>query len=102
MKIAVSSIICAVTASSICHAAPPPEILVPGTQLFTESITSTADGSIIIGTMGPGAIYRAKPRAAAAEAWIKAGTDGLVNVLGVFADEKAGTLWACSFTDGPK
>ncbi len=83
----------AMSASVVSHAAtPPPEILVPGTKLYTESITSTADRTVIIGAMGPGAIFRAQPGAASAEVWIKPKTDGLSNVLGVFADEKSSTL----------
>jgi hypothetical protein len=102
MKTAALLILGAATSGSLSHAAPPPEIVVPGTKLFIESITSTADGSVIIGAMTPGAIYRTKPGAATATLWIKPGTDGLANVLGVFADEKANTLWACSFTNVPK
>ena len=102
MKIAALHGALAVGMGSLAYAAPPSEILIPGENLFTESITSTADGSIIVGTMGPGAIYRAKPGAATAEVWIRPRTGGLANVLGVFSDDKSNTLWACSFTDAPK
>ena len=46
-------------------------------------------------------IFRVKPGAATAEAWIQPGTEGLANVFGVFADEKSNTLWACSSVLGP-
>lgn len=102
MKFAASILLCAIAAVSFAHGAQPSQIIVPGTMLYTESITSTADGSVIIGAMGPGAIFRARPGATTAEMWIKPGTDGLASVLGVFADEKAKTLWACSFTQAPE
>lgn len=90
-------------AGSLAAAAPRvvPEILIPGTNLATESLTSTADGTVIIGSMNNGVIFRAPPGAASAEPWIQRQPAGLVNVLGVYADEASNTLWACSFTDGP-
>jgi sugar lactone lactonase YvrE len=63
--------------------------------VFPESITSTADGTLIAGSIGTGQIYRAAPGAATAESWIAAVTDGPTAVLGVYADEANGTLWAC-------
>ncbi len=102
MKIAALCGAFAVAAGTLAFAAAPAEILIPGANLYTESITSAADGSIIVGTMGPGAIYRAKPGAGTAEVWIKPGTGGMASVLGVLADDKANTLWVCSFTDGPE
>lgn len=95
-------LIALLAAAAAADAAPPAEILVPGTELYTESITSTADGTVIIGAMGPGAIFRAAPGAGTARPWIAPGTDGLASVFGVLADERAGTLWACSFTDAPE
>lgn len=64
-------------------------------NVFPESITSTSDGALIVGSIGTGEIYRAAPGAAKTEAWIPAQTDGPTAVLGVFADEANGTLWAC-------
>ena len=72
------------------------EIVLPADRLFPESITSTADGTLIIGSLGHGNISRIAPGKTKAEEWIKAGTGGLNNVLGVFADEKGKTLWVCS------
>src|SRR5690348_9509232 len=78
-------------------AAPPAEIVIPGKRLWTESLTSTRDGSVSVATMGTGEIFRAKPGAATAELWIKPAKTGPVNLLGVYADDESGTLWACSF-----
>ena len=77
-------------------ATPPAEILIPGERVFPESLTSTADGTVIIGSIGAKTIFRAKPGSASAEAWIQPGTDGMNAIFGVFADEKSGTLYACS------
>ena len=72
------------------------EITLPGTRIFPESITSTADGALIIGSLGHGNILRVAPGKTTAEEWIKAGTGGLNGVLGVYADEKNKLLWVCS------
>jgi sugar lactone lactonase YvrE len=92
-----------VAAGSMAAAAatPPDTINIPGEKIFPESLTSTSDGSIIIGSIAQKQIYRAKPGASTAEVWIAPGTEGLNNVLGVFADNKAGTLYVCSNVLGP-
>lgn len=79
----------------------PETITIPGEKVFPESLTSTTDGSVIIGSIGQKQIYKAKPGAASAQVWIPAGTDGLNNLLGVFADNKSNTLYACSNVIGP-
>jgi sugar lactone lactonase YvrE len=63
--------------------------------VFPESLTSTADGTLIVGSIGTGQIYRAAPGATTAVSWIAAVTDGPTAVLGVYADEANTTLWAC-------
>jgi sugar lactone lactonase YvrE len=72
------------------------EITLPGTLVYPESITSTSDGTLIVGSLGHGNVLRIAPGSAEAEEWIKPGTGGLNGVLGVFADEKGKTLWVCS------
>jgi sugar lactone lactonase YvrE len=72
------------------------EITLPGTRVFPESITSTPDGTLIVGSLGHGNVMRIAPGSTMAEEWIKAGTGGLNQVLGVYADEKGKTLWVCS------
>lgn len=84
-----------ITASS--YAAPPvTEITLPGTRIFPESITSTADGTLFVGSLGHGNVSRIAPGTATVEEWIKPGTGGLNQILGVYADEKGKTLWVCS------
>jgi sugar lactone lactonase YvrE len=79
-------------------AAAPAEIVIPGERLSTESLTSTRDGTVYVGSVGTGQIFRARPDAAVAEPFILPKTNGIGLVFGVFADEKANVLWACSGT----
>jgi len=78
------------------YAAPITEITLPGTRIFPESITSLSDGTLIIGSLGHGNVSRIAPRTTTVEEWIKPGTGGLNQILGVYADEKGKTLWVCS------
>jgi sugar lactone lactonase YvrE len=80
--------------------ASPAEIVIPGERLITESLTSTSDGSVIIGSVLGQTIFKAAPGSGTAEAWIQPGTNGMAGVFGVFADEASGTLWACSGSFG--
>ena len=73
----------------------PTEITLPGAGVFPESITSTADGTLIIGSLGKGNILRITPGKTTADEWIRPGTGGLNDELGVFADEKGKQLWVC-------
>ena len=75
--------------------AAPAELVIPGDKIYPESITSTADGRIIIGSIGARTIYVVKPGAATAEPWIQPDDAPTLGILGVFADEKTQTLWAC-------
>lgn len=72
------------------------EITLSGTRIFPESITSTSDGTLIVGSLGHGNVSRIAHGSTTVEEWIKPGTGGLNQVLGVFADEKGKTLWVCS------
>jgi sugar lactone lactonase YvrE len=78
------------------YAAPITEITLPGTRIFPESITSLSDGTLIIGSLGHGNVSRIAPGTTMVEEWIKPGTGGLNQILGVYADEKGKTLWVCS------
>ena len=88
-------------AATVAQAAAPAEIKIPGERIFPESMTSTPDGTLIIGSVGAKTIFRVKPGSDRAESWIQPGTDGLSSVFGVLADAKSNTLWACSSVFGP-
>jgi hypothetical protein len=87
---------CALALASLAAAQQPDRILVPGRLLLPESITSSADGAVYVGSIAEGAIYRAPPGEAEAEVFIASHSAGLQSVFGVFADDGAATLWACS------
>jgi sugar lactone lactonase YvrE len=72
------------------------EILIDDTRVFPESLTSTTNGTIIIGSLDHGTVYRVTPGASKAVTWIPAGTDGLTRTLGVFANDAANLLWVCT------
>jgi sugar lactone lactonase YvrE len=81
---------------------PVTEITLPGTRLYTESITSIKDGTLFVGSLGKGNVSRIPYGSTTVTEWIKPGTNGLNAVYGVYADEKFGTLWVCSdqYDDG--
>jgi sugar lactone lactonase YvrE len=95
-KYALSATALVFLAAQAFAAQPITEITLPGTRVFPESITSTADGTLIVGSLGHGNVSRIPPGSTTAEEWIKPGTGGLNQILGVYADEKGKTLWVCS------
>lgn len=76
------------------------EVTVNDTGIQAENLTSSQDGSVYFGSTAKGTIYRAAPGTSQAEPWIQASTAGLTNVLGVLADDKSNTLWACQNSTG--
>ena len=74
--------------------AAPDRISIPGEHTFPESITSTSDGALYIGSLGDGVVLRVPPGSATAEPFLPK-ADGGMSVLGVLADEGSGTLWVC-------
>lgn len=83
-------------AAAAVEPAAPTEISIPGTGIFPESLTSAADGTIYIGSVGKAQVYRVAPGAATAEPFIAPGTGGIKQVFGILADSTDGTLWVCS------
>lgn len=77
-------------------AGPVDEIGFPRGRIFPESITVTRAGDLYVGAADDGAIWHARPGDAMATEWLSPAQSGMVAILGVFADERAGTLWACS------
>lgn len=75
-------------------------ILIPGDRFFPEGVTVAQDGTFYVGSMEEGCIFRVPPGAKQAEPFIEAGANGLVSVLGLYADETRGVLWACSADAG--
>lgn len=79
-----------------CAQAQLPDIQIMDTQVFSESITSMADGTVFAGSV-KGIVYRAEPGSAQAHEWIHHSPEnGILTILGVLADEASNTLWLCS------
>ena len=76
--------------------AAPTSISLPGDRVFPENLTSTKGGTLYVGSLGSGGIFRIKPGATKADLWIKPGAYGSRSIFGVLADEQSNTLWACS------
>lgn len=75
--------------------APGGDIGFPQPRIFPESITVTRSGDLYVGGADDGTIWRARPGDSEAKVWLAPEKSGLVAMLGVYADEKAGLLWAC-------
>ena len=78
------------------------QIIIDDKRSFPESLTSTADGTIIIGSLDHGTIYRAPRGSAKATPWIAPGPNGLGRLLGVFAHDASNTLWVCTNATDPQ
>jgi sugar lactone lactonase YvrE len=97
--IAVISIL-AVPGMTWAASGPAPEIRIPYERVFPESLTSTPDGTVYIGSASTGIIFRVRPGSDTATAWILP-SSGATGILGVFADARSKTLWACSLGSPP-
>jgi sugar lactone lactonase YvrE len=78
----------------------PGVIIIPGDRYFPEGVTVASDGTFFVGSLFEGSIMRARAGAAQAEPFIEPGTNGLVSVLGLWADDTRNILWACSSDAG--
>jgi hypothetical protein len=79
------------------EAAPAPvAVIIPGDRVFPDSMTSTFDRTLYVGSAERGGILRVRPGAPKAESWIQPGAFGSASISGVFADIRTQTLWVCS------
>jgi sugar lactone lactonase YvrE len=62
---------------------------------FPESVTSTKDGTLYVGSFNEGGVVKIVS-GGKAEPFVKPGANGSRSTLGVLADEKSGTLYVCS------
>ena len=62
---------------------------------FPESVTSTRDGTLYVGSFNNGGVVKIAP-GGSAEQLVKPGANESRSTLGVLADEKSGTLYVCS------
>ena len=85
----------AMLATCLPALAAPADVTVNDKQAFPESITSTAAGEVILGSLSQPVIFRAPAGSTTAEPWIHLKDDGHDSTLGVLADAASNTLWAC-------
>jgi hypothetical protein len=71
------------------------DVVVTAPMAFPESLTSTSNGIVYIGSMNLGAVYRAVPGERAASTWISKEAGNFGRVLGVLADFPSRTLYVC-------
>jgi hypothetical protein len=83
------------TGESTPSAATPAALTIPGENIYPESLTATADGRVIVGSIATRQIFVVKPGAATAEPWIGPDHETTLGVYGVVADDRSNTLWAC-------
>jgi streptogramin lyase len=62
---------------------------------FPESVTSTSDGTLYVGSFNNGGVMKIAP-GGKPEQLVKPGANDSRSTLGVLADEKSGTLYVCS------
>jgi len=71
-------------------------IALPGERVFPENIAASRDGTLYVGSVGQGGVFRIEPHGKEAQVWIKPGAFGTHSIFGVLADAKSNTLWVCS------
>ncbi|RKH37237.1 SMP-30/gluconolactonase/LRE family protein [Corallococcus sicarius] len=90
-----------VTAVSACE--PPAEdsvqteVQLPGEKFYPEGIASSSDGTLYIGSVGTGAIARARKGELGAHVFVP--PRAAFAVYGLAVDEARDTLWACTYDD---
>lgn len=96
VKTALAFLSLSALATSALAAREPGDIRIDDTAVFPESVTSSADGTIYVGSV-KGNVYRALPDSSVAQAWIRHSPEnGILTILGVLADDAHNTLWLCS------
>jgi hypothetical protein len=82
--------------AALASASAPRDIAFDDTRVFPESLGASRDGTLYIGSW-KGIVYRARPGKALATPWIKPSAEnGLLTILGVLPDDRAGWVWVCS------
>jgi hypothetical protein len=82
--------------AALASAGAPRDIAFDDTRVFPESLGASRDGTLYIGSW-KGIVYRARAGEALATPWIKPSPEnGLLTILGVLPDDRAGWVWVCS------
>lgn len=96
VALAVAALMIGCSAEAPVETGEPSDIMIAGSRVFPESITSDAAGNIYVGSIG-GVIYRALAGSDTAEPWVHPDEEnGLMSLYGVLADDRNGILWTCN------
>jgi hypothetical protein len=88
-----------ILAAAVAAGSPPAEVTISGEGIFTESLTSTRDGTLIFGS-ATRTLYRAAPGESQAQPWVTLPASSPRSIFGVLAHEASNTLWVCTGTLG--
>lgn len=87
----------ALVAAGCASMAPPAtDVVLPATSPYPESVTASADGTLFISSITHGGVLQVAPGSSTAVPFFLPGEHGTRSTLGVFADDKRGTLWVAS------
>ncbi|HUE63213.1 MAG TPA: hypothetical protein VMO78_02460 [Rhizomicrobium sp.] len=92
MKALASAVILAALATPALAAT---DVVVDAPMAYPESLGSTPNGTLYIGSINRGEVYRALPGQKHATTWISKQAGNFDIVLGVLADARSGTLYVC-------
>ena len=101
MKYLFSAALVLLAAGSAVFAANPLRTVTTDAKSEPESITVAPDGALILGSASKPVIYRAAKGESEAKIFINAFAEGPVRFLGVLADAKTNSLWACQIGKAP-
>src|ERR1700677_977633 len=95
-KLTAPAAVALVSLAALANADAPRDIAIDDTRVFPESLGASRDGTLYIGSW-KGIVYRVHPGEALATPWIKPSSEkGLLTILGVLPDDRAGWVWVCS------
>ncbi|MCJ2131151.1 hypothetical protein [Methylobacterium sp. E-045] len=73
-----------------------PEVTLPDTAPFPESVAATSYGVLFVSSITDGGVLRIAPDGSAPTPFFKPGEHDTRSTFGVLADDKSGTLWVAS------
>ncbi|MCY1032158.1 hypothetical protein OV207_11870 [Corallococcus sp. BB11-1] len=73
------------------------EVQLPGADFYPEGLAAASDGTLYVGSVGTGAIARARPGELGAHVFVPG--RAAFGVYGLAVDEAHDTLWACTYDD---
>ena len=72
------------------------DVELPYVDGFPEGVAVSDEGTLYVGSIKRGEIHRTRPGQRVAEPFVLQGSNGLMSVVGLYADDARGLLYACS------